>query len=151
MKRIRNEKITIKQFLFIFLPLLILWTPAFGKSSDLQSNDDGNISHQITDDIKTVGLIAIVRLSEAEIDGNFPITAEGARVKEEVDIKKKVYTRYDLKLRGEIIRILKGVTSKNELEFNILMENLIADRNHFALDDPASNIPELIIGKKYVV
>lgn len=128
---------------------------------------------QIAQDMDAVNSIAIVRLDEAQVTGNWPIIAKGAKIKIEVALDKRVYTRGELWLRGNVVRFLKGhldadrinmdsesvhmekgsylQSSANHVSFDIATTDLVADRHDEVLEIPASNIPDLTIGETYVV
>jgi len=106
---------------------------------------------QIINDVDTVKLLAVVELTEAEVAGDFPVNSRGAKIKTELVMDKRVYTRGELCLRGTVIKCLKGHSSTSQVSFNIATPYMVLDRNNEILNVPCSNIPDLTIGKKYTV
>jgi hypothetical protein len=113
---------------------------------------------QLLQDLDAVDVVVVAELLEAQVAGNFPIAEEGADVKKEVAIEKRVYTRGEIELRGIVRRFLKGrclsnllYSTSNLISFNIPTSHLVSDRDDTVLEVPASNIPNLKIGGKYVI
>jgi len=114
---------------------------------------------QIVQDLNAVDVVAIAELMEAQVAGNFPIAENGADVKAEVAIEKRVYTRGEIELRGVVRKFLKGRCLSNLIDgstshiisFNIPTSHLVSGRDDTVLKVPASNIPDLKIGEKYVI
>ena len=127
----------------------------------------------IENDINQVEIVLIVQLEEGKVEGNWGIRKKGADIKDEVTLTKRVYTRYDLKLRGKLIKKLKGepnlvhdkeraailnngqvgiIDTGPEVEFNILMEYIGQCRNGVVIDgEPGDDLAILIVGRKYIV
>lgn len=97
--------------------------------------------------------ILVVQLTAAQVAGNFPIDKQGVHVKHAVAIEKRVYTRADLELRGHNEHIIRGSGAKTLITFNIGMGYLLAfpGPTGMAIEPPASNIPDLVIGNKYLI
>ena len=107
-------------------------------------------SAQTKQDWAECELVAIVRLSEGRILGNFPMRDNGIDVKEWACLPARTLSRAELGLSGVIVRCLKG-HAEGEVTFNIQMSNLTADRDGNVFDKPGENIPPLIIGKEYLI
>lgn len=97
--------------------------------------------------------ILFVQLTAAQVVGNPPIDRLGLHVKEAVAIKKRVYTRAYLELRGHSDRIIRGSGAKALITFDIDMGYLLAfpGPTGVAIEPPASNIPDLVIGDQYLI
>jgi len=151
---------------------IIFLTPLLSIASESGCEcSDSKIS--IEQDINHSEIIAIVQLEEGKVEGNWGIRKKNAEIKKEVVLTKRRYTRYDLQLRGKLIKKLKGepqliqekdrgiindngeVVSLNigpEIVFNILMKNIGVCRNGVVFDgEQGDDLPDLIVGHQYVV
>ena len=101
-------------------------------------------------EIQQAKTIVIIQLLEGSVQGIFPLKKRGLEIKKEINLSARAHNRAYLHLKGKIIDSLKGVRTGN-INFKIFMGNLIADRNGHVLAVEGSNIPDLIIGEKYLI